>query len=127
MKENEISGQIVDIAYHIHVALGPGLLESVYETVMAYEFKKRKLNFERQKPIPIIYEDVHLQQGFRADFIVENKVIIELKSVESLTGVHFKQLSTYLKLTNKHLGLLINFNTEYIKYGIRRVVNELLE
>ena len=125
MTENEIAKKIVDAAYQIHTKLGPGLLESVYEAVMAYELKKRSLDFVRQQPIPIIYESVHLQEGFRADFIVENKVIIELKSVEIIAPVHKKQLLTYLRLTNKRLGLLINFNTDLIKNGITRLVNNL--
>ena len=125
MMENEIAKQIVDAAYQIHTKLGPGLLESVYEAVMAYELKKRSLNFVRQQPIPIIYESVHLPEGFRADLIVENKVIIELKSVEIIAPVHKKQLLTYLRLTNKRLGLLINFNTDLIKNGITRLVNNL--
>ena len=125
MRENEITGEIVDAAYKIHTRLGAGLLESVYEAVMAYELKKRGLRFERQKPIPVVYEGVHLQEGFRADFIVEDLVIIELKSVENIAPVHKKQLLTYLRLTNKHLGLLINFNTDLIKNGITRIVNNL--
>ena len=125
MRENEITGEIVDAAYQIHTRLGAGLLESVYEAVMAYELKKRGLRFERQKPIPVVYEGVNLGEGFRADFIVENLVIIELKSVEIVTSVHKKQLLTYLRLTNKHLGLLINFNTDLIKNGITRIVNNL--
>lgn len=123
--ENEVAREIVDAAYHIHKGLGPGLLESVYEAVMAYELKKRGLKFVRQQPIPIVYEEVHLQEGFRADFIVENSVIIELKSVEIIAPVHKKQLLTYLRLTNKHLGLLINFNTDLIKNGITRLANNL--
>lgn len=125
MNENEISKVIVDIAYNIHVDLGPGLLESVYETVMAYELGKRGLQFTRQQAIPIIYKTIRLEDGFRADLIVENKVIVELKSVENITPVHTKQLLTYLRLTNKKLGLLINFNTELIKHGINRIVNKL--
>ena len=125
MTENEIAKEIVDAAYQIHRQLGPGLLESVYEAVMAYELEKRGLKLVRQKPIPIIYEKIHLQEGFRADIIVENKVIIELKSVENLAPVHKKQLLTYLRLTNKKLGLLINFNTELIKDGITRIANNL--
>lgn len=125
MRENEIAKEIVDAAYQIHIRLGPGLLESVYEVVMDYEFKKRNLDFVRQQPIPIIYDNVHLKEGFRADFIVENKVIIELKSVEIIAPVHKKQLLTYLRLTNKHLGLLINFNTDLIKNGITRLANNL--
>ncbi|MEL6441454.1 MAG: GxxExxY protein [Cyanobacteria bacterium J06621_8] len=125
MRENEISKEIVDAAYKIHTSLGAGLLESVYEAVMAYELGKRGLKFERQKPIPVVYEGRHLGEGFRADFIVENLVIIELKSVESIAPVHKKQLLTYLRLTNKNLGLLINFNTDLIKNGITRIVNNL--
>ena len=125
MRENEITGEIVDAAYQIHTKLGVGLLESVYKAVMAYELKKRGLRFERQKPIPVVYEDVHLGEGFRADFTVENLVIIELKSVEIVASVHKKQLLTYLRLTNKHLGLLIKFNTDLIKNGITRIVNNL--
>jgi GxxExxY protein len=129
MNENEIAKEIakeiVDAAYQIHRQLGPGLLELVYEAVMAYELEKRGLKIVRQKPIPIIYEKIHLQEGFRADIIVENKVIIELKSVENLAPVHKKQLLTYLRLTNKKLGLLINFNTELIKDGITRIANNL--
>ncbi len=125
MKENEISKEIVDAAFKIHTKLGAGLLESVYEAVMAYELQKRGLRFERQKPILVVYEGIHLGEGFRADFIVENMVIIELKSVEVIAPVHKKQLLTYLRLTNKHLGLLINFNTDLIKNGITRLVNNL--
>lgn len=123
MIENEISGEIVDAAYKIHTSLGPGLLESVYEAVMAHELKKKGLHFVRQHPIPIVYNNLHLEEGFRADFIVENKVIIELKSVETIAPVHKKQLLTYLRLTNKRVGLLINFNTELIKNGITRLIN----
>ena len=125
MRENEISREVVDAAYKIHVGLGAGLLESAYEAVMAYELDKRGLRFERQKLIPIVYEGIHLKEGFRADFIVEDLVIIELKSVESVAPVHEKQLLTYLRLTDKRLGLLINFNTNLIKNGITRIANKL--
>jgi GxxExxY protein len=125
VRENEVAKEIVDAAYQIRTRLGAGLLESVYEAVMAYELKQRGLRFERQKPIPVVYEDVHLEEGFRADFIVEDLVIIELKSVESIAPVHKKQLLTYLRLSNKHLGLLINFNTDLIKNGITRIANNL--
>ena len=125
VRENEISREIVDAAFKIHTKLGAGLLESVYEAVMAYELQKRGLRFERQKPIPVVYEGIHLKEGFRADFIVENLVIIELKSVENIAPVHKKQLLTYLRLTNKRLGLLINFNTDLIKNGITRIANNL--
>lgn len=125
MNENEIAKVVVDAAYKIHVSLGPGLLESVYETVLAYELEKRGLKVTRQQPIPIVYEGVHLELGFRADIIVEDKVIIELKSVEVVNPVHKKQLLTYLTLANKRLGLLINFGAFLIKDGISRVVNKL--
>jgi GxxExxY protein len=127
MTENEIAREVVDAAYKIHVTLGPGLLESVYETVLAYELKKRGLQFVRQKPIPIKYEDVEFDEGFRADIIVEDKMIVELKSVETIAPVHKKQLLTYLRLADKRLGLLINFGAHTIKAGISRIVNNLPE
>ncbi len=125
MTENEIAKEIVDAAYKIHTTFGPGLLESVYEAVLAYELERRGLRVLRQHPIPIIWESVHLQEGFRADLIVEDKVIVELKSIEEIAPVHKKQLLTYLRLANKRLGLLINFNSELIKDGIKRIVNGL--
>ena len=125
MTENEISKIIVDAAFKIHTTLGPGLLESVYETTLAFELKKRGCEVIRQQAIPVIYEEVHLEAGFRADLIVNNKVIVEIKSVEAISSVYLKQLRTYLRLADKRLGLLINFNTELIKDGIRRVVNQL--
>jgi GxxExxY protein len=125
MTENEISKQVVDAAYKIHTTLGPGLFESVYETVMAKELANRGLKVVRQQAIPVVWENVHLEAGFRADLIVEDKVIIEIKSVENLAPVHRKQLLTYLRLTGRKLGLLINFDTELIKDGIARVVNGL--
>jgi GxxExxY protein len=125
MMENEIAKEIVDAAYKVHTKLGPGLLESVYEVVLAYELERRGLRVIRQKAIPVVYEGVHLEEGFRADLIVEDKVIVELKSVETIHPVHKKQLLTYLRLANKHLGLLINFGAFLIKDGISRVVNNL--
>jgi GxxExxY protein len=125
MSENEIAKEIVDAAYKVHKSLGPGLLESVYQAVLEYELRKRGLHVEREIPIPVVYENVHLEVGFRADLIVENKVIIELKSVEAVHPVHKKQLLTYLCLANKRLGLLINFGAFLIKDGISRVVNNL--
>lgn len=125
MTENEISKHIVDIAYCIHSELGPGLLESAYEEIMCYELAVQELKFERQKPIPVMWDELKMDIGFRTDIIVENKVIIELKSVEKVTPVHFKQLLTYLKVTGIKLGLLINFNENLIKDGIKRVVNNL--
>lgn len=125
MSENEISKIIVDVAYKIHVRLGPGLLESVYEAIMFHELIKRGLKVERQKPLPVIWDDIFLDIGFRSDLIVEDKVIIELKSVETMSKVHPKQLLTYLKIANMKLGLLINFNEVYIRDGIFRIVNGL--
>lgn len=127
MLENEIAKQIVDAAFKIHWTLGPGIYESVYEIALAYEFNKRSLSFVRQQPIPVVYETIRLEKGFRADFIVEGKVIIELKSVEVVSPLHRKQLLTYLRLADKRLGLLINFNVSLIKDGISRVVNALPE
>jgi len=125
MHENQVAKQIVDTAYNIHVKLGPGLLESVYEVVLANELKKRGLFVERQKPIPIHYEEITFEEGFRADLIVANLVIVELKSVETVIPVHKKQLLTYLRLADKRLGLLINFGSALFKDGIFRVVNGL--
>lgn len=125
MTENELSKIIVNLAFQIHNKLGPGLLESVYEEIMFLELRKLEIKVERQKAIPVIWNNTKLEIGFRADLIVENKVIVELKSVEELAPVHYKQLLTYLKLANLKLGLLINFNENLIKDGIRRVVNDL--
>jgi GxxExxY protein len=125
MTENEISKIIVDCALKVHRNLGPGLLESAYEECLFYELGKRNLKVEKQKPLPLIYEEVKLNVGYRIDLLVEHKVIIELKSVESLTDVHLAQVLTYLKLSECKLGLLINFNVALIKHGIRRVVNNL--
>ncbi len=127
MHPNEVARQIVDAAYKIHTTLGPGLLESVYEAVMAFELKKRGLSFLRQHPIPVVYESVHLEEGFWADFIVEGLVIIELKAIEAVAPVHKKQTLTYMRLAEKPLGLLINFNVALIKEGITRLVNNLQE
>lgn len=125
MNENELSKVIVDIFLKIHRQLGPGLLESVYEEVICFELVKAGLNFTRQQGIPVVYEDIKLDLGFRADLIVENKVVIEIKSVELIAPVHQKQLLTYLKLTNIKLGLLVNFNVNLIKEGITRIANNL--
>ena len=125
MTENAIATEIVDAAFRIHTTLGPGLLESVYDTVLAYELGRRNLRTVRQQPIPVVYENVHIDMGFRADIVVEDKVIVEIKSVELLAPVHKKQLLTYLRLTDKRLGLLINFNVALIKDGITRIVNRL--
>ncbi len=125
MHENDIAKIIVDAAFKVHKELGPGLFESVYETVMAHEIEGRGLAVERQKAIPINYDGMQFDEGFRADLVVANKVIVELKSVETVAPVHKKQLLTYLKLADKRLGLLINFGANLIKDGIVRVVNGL--
>ena len=125
MTENEIAKEIVDASFKIHKILGPGLLESVYETVLTYELEKRGLHVQRQIPIKINFENIVFDEGFRADILVEDKVIIELKSVENIRPVYKKQLLTYLRLSDRKLGLLINFNEELIKNGIHRIVNGL--
>jgi len=125
MHENEISKIIVDSAYRIHSALGPGLLESVYEEILYHELIKSGLRLERQKGMPVFWNEIKMDLGFRADLIVEGKVIIEIKSIESLAPVHPKQVLTYLRITNLRLGLLINFNEALIKNGIIRIVNNL--
>jgi GxxExxY protein len=127
MTENEIARVVVNAAYQAHTRLGPGLLESVYELVLVHELRKRGLDARRQVPIAIEYDGMRFDEGFRADVIVENKVILELKSVESVHRVHKKQLLTYLRLADMRLGLLINFGAELIKDGISRVVNGLPE
>ncbi|MDX2225677.1 MAG: GxxExxY protein [Verrucomicrobiae bacterium] len=118
-----IATEIVDVAYKIHLELGAGLLESVYEKVMAYELGKRGMVFERQVLVPIKYDGLVFEEAFRADIIVEQKVVCELKSVETFAPVHFKQLLTYLKLLDLKLGLLINFGAPTIKQGIKRIIN----
>ena len=123
MNENQIAKEVVDAAVKIHTKLGLGLLESVYEAVLARELERRGLRVERQVPIPIEYEGLKFDEGFRADIIVEGKVILELKSVEQLAKVHYKQLSTYLKLADKRLGLLLNFGADLMKEGIKRIAN----
>ena len=125
MIENEISKIIVDVCYTIHIKLGPGLLESVYETILEYELISKGLKVERQKALPVLWNDKKMDIGFRTDLIVEEKVIIEIKSVENIIPVHPKQLLTYLKITGLKLGLLINFNEVLIKNGITRIVNNL--
>ena len=127
LTENKIAKLVVDAAYHVHTKLGPGLLESVYEVVLAHEIEKRGLKIEKQVSIPIQYDDLVFDEGFRADMVVEDAVIIELKSVESVAPVHKKQLLTYLRLTDKRLGLLLNFGAPLIKKGIFRIVNGLEE
>lgn len=127
MTENEIAKVAVDAAYRVHTDLGPGLLESVYQRVLAHELTKRGLPIRCEQPVPIVYDGLTFDEGFRADIIVDEKVILELKSVEAVAPVHKKQLLTYLRLADKRLGLLINFGEALIKNGISRVVNGLIE
>lgn len=123
MTENEISYEIRGVVFDIYNSIGPGLFESVYEEILFYELKKKGLKVKRQVEIPIYWDDIKLEKAFRADLIVENKVLIEIKSVEYFAKVHFKQISTYLKLTKLKLGLLINFNEGDITKGIKRYIN----
>ena len=123
--ENQLSKIIFDCALKVHRTLGPGLLESSYEECLCYELKKSGLRIIKQKPLPLIYEGVKLEIGYRVDILVENKVIIEIKAVEALNDIHLAQVLTYLKLSSCKLGLLINFNVTLIKNGIKRVVNNL--
>lgn len=127
MTENEISKRIVGCALKVHRTLGPGLLERSYQECLYYELRKANLSVEKEKPIPIFYEEVELECGYRVDLLVNDKVVIELKSVEFLTDVHLAQTLTYLKLGNYKLGLLINFNVTMLKHGIKRVINGYLE
>jgi GxxExxY protein len=123
MTENELATIVLDICFKIHREYGPGLYESVYEDIFCFELDKTELNYTRQQAIPLIHEGKRLESGFRADIIVENKLIVEIKSVEALAPVHSKQVLTYLKLSKLKLGLLINFNVDLLKHGIRRLIN----
>src|SRR5262245_24207952 len=123
MHENELSEIIIGNAMKVHSKLGPGLLESAYEACLAYELSKAGLHFERQKPLPLIYEEVKLDVGYRLDLQVEGRVIVDPKSVDELAPIHLAQILTYLRLTGCKLGLLINFNVAHLRDGIKRVVN----
>ena len=125
MNENDLSYLIRGAAFRVHTVLGPGLLESIYEVALSHELKKIDLEVKNQVGIPFIYDEIKFDIGFRLDIVVNDKVIVEIKSVETLKDVHHKQLLTYLKLTNKKLGLLINFNISSLKNGIVRIVNNL--
>ncbi len=127
MKENEIGKYVVDTAVCIHRETGPGLLEKVYESILAHQLSQRGFEVKRQVAIPIEYRGLSFDEGFRADLIIENKVIVELKCVENLNNAHKKQLLTYLRLTGMHLGFLLNFSESLMKYGIHRTVNGLIE
>ena len=125
MTENELSTKIIGAAIEVHKQLGPGLLESTYETCLVYELKILGLSVSRQQKLPVVYKGIKLDAGYRIDLVVENKVIIEIKSVEALANIHTAQLLTYLRLKNLKLGLLINFNTVLLKNGLKRIVNNL--
>jgi GxxExxY protein len=122
LETNQISHEILDAAYKVHTNLGPGLLESSYQACLIYELKKKGLNIESEKGLPLIYEEVKLECGYRIDILVESKVIIELKTVEAFTDVHTAQLLTYLKLSGCKVGLLLNFHTKSLKDGIKRLI-----
>ncbi|KIA87080.1 GxxExxY protein [Flavobacterium sp. AED] len=126
MTENEISKIVFESALKVHKVLGPGLLESAYEECLFYELKKFNLKVEKQKALPLIYEEVKLDVGYRIDICIEDKFIVEVKSVEALTDVHLAQLLTYLRLSDYRLGLLINFNVKLLKEGVKRVINGAL-
>ena len=125
MTENEVSKIAVDCMFKVHKNLGPGLLESAYEECLFYELSKTDLFIERQKPLPLFYETIRMEIGYRLDFLIDNKVVIEVKAVEALNDVHKAQVITYLKLSGCKLGLLVNFNVVLIKDGIKRIVNNL--
>ena len=125
MTENQRSSIVIGCAIKVHSALGPGLLESAYQECLFYELRRAGLAVEKQKPLPLVYESVKLECGYRVDLLVEGKLILEIKSVEALTDIHLAQLLTYLKLSNCKLGLLMNFNVVQLKQGIKRVVNSL--
>lgn len=123
MTENEITEKIIGCAINVHRGLGPGLLESVYEECLAYELDKLCMYYERQKSMPVVYDKIKMEGGYRLDLFVEHTIVVELKAVETLTDVHLAQVMTYLRLANCHLGLLINFNVTQLKNGLKRVVN----
>lgn len=122
MNTNEVAKIVVDICYKIHTKLGPGLFEAVYEEILTHELQKSGLKVERQRPIPVVWDDIKLNKGYRADIIAQGLVLIEIKSIEAIAPVHLKQVLTYLKLTGLKLGLIVNFNEELIKHGIKRVI-----
>ena len=125
MTENDIATLALDICFKIHRQYGPGLFESIYEEIFCHEWAKTRVPFKRQTGVPLIHEDIRMEVGFRADVILDDKVILEIKSVEALADIHFKQVLTYLKLTNLKLGLIVNFNVVLLKDGIKRVANNI--
>lgn len=126
MTENEIAKRVIGLAIEVHKALGPGLLESAYQECLFYKINKEGLKVEKEKPMPLVFEEVKLECGYRMDLLVENKLVVELKSVEALNNVHMAQTLTYMKLGNYKLGLLINFNVTLLKHGIKRIINGTL-
>ena len=126
MNENEIANKIIGTAIEVHKVLGPGLLESAYKECLSYKLEQLGLKIEKEKTMPLVFEDVRLECGYRIDILVENKVVIELKSVEALNDVHLAQTLTYMKLGDYKLGLLMNFNVTLLKHGIKRVINGTL-
>ncbi|PYS42799.1 MAG: GxxExxY protein [Acidobacteria bacterium] len=125
MTENELSHVVLGSAMKVHSALGPGLLESAYEACLQYELIKSGLQVQAQKPLPLVYESVKLECGYRVDLLVDSKLIIEVKSIEALAEIHFAQVLTYLRLSDLRLALLLNFNVVHMKDGVRRIVNKL--
>jgi GxxExxY protein len=125
MEINEVSGQIVDAAMKVHSALGPGLLESAYEACLKYELEQRGLRVQSQQVLPVVYDGIRIDVGYRVDLLVEEAVVVELKAVDKVAPVHEAQLLSYLKLSGKHLGLLVNFNVLHLKDGIKRMANNL--
>ncbi|SHG79450.1 GxxExxY protein [Chryseobacterium sp. OV279] len=126
ISENDISRMVYEVGYIVHKTLGPGLLESAYEECMFYELGKHDLLVEKQKPMPLVYDEVKLDVGYRLDFLIESKFVLEIKAVESLNDIHLAQILTYLRLSNCKLGMLINFNTLQFKNGVKRVINGTL-
>jgi GxxExxY protein len=127
MTHNEVAGIIFDVAIDIHKRLGPGLLESVYSTILSHELIKRDLRVQKEVPIPLVWDNLRFEVGFRADLIINDLIIVEIKSIDALAPVHKKQVLTYLRITGKKLGLIINFGEEVLKDGMRRVINGTLE
>ena len=127
MNENEIAAKVFSNSLAVHKGLGPGLLESAYEECLSYELLKSGLYFERQKALPLIYEEIKLEAGYRVDFFIEHKLVLEIKAVEALNDIHMAQVLTYLKLSSCKLGLLINFNTVLLKNGFKRIINGYLD
>ncbi len=123
MNREQVFSMVLDCAFKVHTELGPGLLESSYEECLYYELNKLGIQVEKQKPLPLIYEDVKLNIGYRVDLMVDNQIIVEIKSVDSLSNLHMAQILTYLKLSDSKLGLLVNFNVQHLKNGIKRVIN----